>query len=221
MATLLMRLVGPMQSWGTQSRFSHRDTGREPSKSGVVGLLCTALGLPRDANIEDLAGLRMGTRADQPGRMMRDFHTAGMGGVYKVSGSIKNSLILSERFYLSDAKFLVCLEGDAGLLHTLHEALQRPRWLLFLGRKSFIPSEPIWLPEGVVDLPLETCLREYPWLGHHNKPPSSLQIVVETPQGAVMRNDHPVSFAARQFLPRRVDIDYVPTPLPAEDEEQT
>ena len=34
MSTLLMRLAGPMQSWGTQSRFTVRDTGREPSKSG-------------------------------------------------------------------------------------------------------------------------------------------------------------------------------------------
>ena len=37
-----------MQSWGTQSRFSVRDTGREPSKSGVVGLIGAAMGIPRD-----------------------------------------------------------------------------------------------------------------------------------------------------------------------------
>ncbi len=45
MSTLLLRLAGPMQSWGTQSRFTERDTGREPSKSGVVGLLAAAVGL--------------------------------------------------------------------------------------------------------------------------------------------------------------------------------
>ncbi|MCI0421769.1 MAG: CRISPR-associated protein Cas5, partial [Acidobacteria bacterium] len=27
MPTLLLRLVGPMQSWGTTSRFDQRDTG--------------------------------------------------------------------------------------------------------------------------------------------------------------------------------------------------
>ena len=43
MATLLMRLAGPMQSWGTTSRFDQRDTGKEPSKSGVVGLLAAVL----------------------------------------------------------------------------------------------------------------------------------------------------------------------------------
>ncbi len=49
MSVLLLRLAGPLQSWGTQSRFRVRDTGREPSKSGVIGLLCTALGRPRTA----------------------------------------------------------------------------------------------------------------------------------------------------------------------------
>ena len=44
MMTLLLRLAGPMQSWGTASKFRERDTGREPSKSGVVGLLAAALG---------------------------------------------------------------------------------------------------------------------------------------------------------------------------------
>ena len=39
MSILLLRLAGPMQSWGTQSRFLVRDTGMEPSKSGVIGLL--------------------------------------------------------------------------------------------------------------------------------------------------------------------------------------
>ena len=31
MSVLLLRLAGPMQSWGTRSRFSNRDTGLEPS----------------------------------------------------------------------------------------------------------------------------------------------------------------------------------------------
>ena len=56
MSVLLMRLAGPMQSWGTQSRFGHRDTGTEPSKSGVIGLLCAALGWPRDQPSFPIAG---------------------------------------------------------------------------------------------------------------------------------------------------------------------
>jgi len=77
MTTLLLRLAGPMQSWGTQSRFDHRDTGLEPSKSGVVGLLCAALGRPRAADGSDLAALRMGVRVDREGVLKVDYQTAG------------------------------------------------------------------------------------------------------------------------------------------------
>ena len=76
MSTLLLRLAGPMQSWGTQSRHSLRDTGQEPSKSGVIGLVAAALGRPRDRDISDLAGLRMGVRVDHEGRVSKDFHAA-------------------------------------------------------------------------------------------------------------------------------------------------
>ena len=72
MHTLLLRLSGPLQSWGVQSRFSIRDTGLEPSKSGVVGLLCAALGRPRSAPVDDLAALQMGVRVDQQGHLTYD-----------------------------------------------------------------------------------------------------------------------------------------------------
>ena len=68
MNVLLLRLCGPMQSWGVQSRFSVRDTGLEPSKSGVVGLLAAALGRPRDARTSPTwPALRMAVRVDAEG----------------------------------------------------------------------------------------------------------------------------------------------------------
>ena len=73
MPTLLLRLAGPMQSWGTTSRFDERDTQLEPSKSGVIGLLCAALGRDRAESVDDLAALRMGVRVDREGVPMRDF----------------------------------------------------------------------------------------------------------------------------------------------------
>jgi CRISPR system Cascade subunit CasD len=76
MSVLLMRLAGPMQSWGIQSRYLVRDTGLEPSKSGVIGLLCAALGRARHEPVDDLAALRLGVRVDREGRMARDYHTA-------------------------------------------------------------------------------------------------------------------------------------------------
>src|SRR5712692_7386423 len=140
MSTLLLRLAGPMQSWGTQSRFSIRDTGLEPSKSGVIGLLCAALGKPRAETLndgwpplEELAGLRMGVRVQQPGIPQTDYHTAGgthrngdKYGVIKADGKSVGTVV-SHRHYLADADFLVGLEGgDDDLLHRLDKALANP-----------------------------------------------------------------------------------------------
>lgn len=42
MGTLLLRFAGPMQSWGVDSNYGVRQTERQPSKSGIVGLLAAA-----------------------------------------------------------------------------------------------------------------------------------------------------------------------------------
>ncbi len=36
---IILRLTGPMQSWGINSRWNFRDTSTEPTKSGIIGLL--------------------------------------------------------------------------------------------------------------------------------------------------------------------------------------
>ena len=147
MNTLLLRLAGPMQSWGVQGRFTVRDTGLEPSKSGVVGLLCAALGRPRHEPVADLAALRMGVRVDQEGVMARDFHTAM--NILTAGGGLKGTEP-SNRYYLADAYFLVGLAGDdLEALVGLHNALRDPVWPLYLGRKAFVPSEPVWLEGGL------------------------------------------------------------------------
>ena len=216
MSVLLLRLTGPMQSWGVQSRFTVRDTGLEPSKSGVVGLLCAALGRHRHESMDDLAALSMGVRVDQEGTMARDYHTAGKGGILRASGQVeRRTLVVSTRYYLSDARFLVGLEGDdLDLLAHLHTALRDPHWPLYLGRKAFVPGEPVWLRDGL--RPGETLLevlQTYPWLGpEHQKPTEQVRLVLEDPNGPEVRPDRPLSFAERRFAPRRVRTVFIPAP---------
>ena len=214
MATLLLRISAPMQSWGTQSHFSHRDTGREPSKSGIIGLLCAALGRPRHEPIADLRALKMGVRIDQPGSILRDYHTAGIDGYYKVSGSIeRKNAIVSQRYYLSDAIFLVGLQGEGPLLEQLQAALQQPRWFLFFGRKAFLPAERVWLPGGLRNEDLETALRGYPYLGSGGPTDERLQMLIEDDEkGSIVRNDQPISFKPRRFIPRRLRSQFIPCP---------
>ena len=216
MSVLLLRLCGPMQSWGVQSRFTVRDTGMEPSKSGVVGLLCAALGRRRQEPVADLAALTMGVRVDQEGVMARDYHTAGKGGILKASGQVEQkNLVVSTRYYLADARFLVGLEGgDLDLLTELHAALRDPHWPLYLGRKAFVPGEPVWLPDGLrPDEALRDALRTYPWRGRAgDERPPRLRLVLEDPNGPEVRPDQPLSFTERRFAPRRVTTTFITLP---------
>lgn len=217
MTTLLLRCAGPMQSWGTRSRFQHRDTEREPSKSGVLGLICAALGRDREDTLEDLAALRMGVRADREGLLEIDFHTAR--NVAKADGS-RPETELSHRAYLADAVFLVGLEGDRALLQRIDGALASPVWPLSLGRKAFVPSESVRLPDGLCEEPLEEALERYPRLSAPRRgEDSALRLVLEC-QGdeeGELRRDVPLSFALdrRHFAQRKVRTRFVPAPDPS------
>jgi len=207
MATLLLRLQGPMQSWGTTSRFDERDTQLEPSKSGVLGLICAALGRDRHEPVEDLAALRMGVRVDHEGMPMRDYQTA-TGVLIATGKSDLRRTVVSPRYYLSDAAFLVGLEGkDEALLARIHTALRAPHWPLALGRKSFAPGMPVWLPDGLSPLSLEAALAQYPRLvsARRGDLQPTLRCLLEDDQEGAIRLDQPVApFAERRFGPRFV-----------------
>ena len=216
MTTLLMRLQGPLQSWGTTSRFDERDTQLEPSKSGVLGLVCAALGRDRSEAVTDLAALRMGVRVDREGVPMRDYQTAT--GVLIATGKADlRRTVVSPRFYLADAAFLVGLEGeDQRLLIRIHDALRKPFWPLALGRKSFVPGMPVWLSDGLSHLSLEQALAGYPRLvsaqrADHGQP---LRCLLEDHQDGAIRLDQPVApFAERRFGPRFVKSGVLHAPV--------
>ena len=219
MSALLLRLAGPLQSWGYRSRFSDRDTGLEPTKSGVVGLLCCAIGRSRSESPADLAALRMHVRVDRQGTLLKDFHTAG-GGLFRgsreyyaptSSGGKGKNPVVTERHYLQDASFLVALEGDERLLKEIGEALSDPHWPLALGRRSCPPSEPVLI--GIFNKDAEAALREEPLKLHRrhlptrwdedegryvpNLSPQKLRLVLECERGNTageMRRDVPVAW---------------------------
>ncbi len=221
-ATLLIRLCGPMQSWGTQSRFLYRDTGREPSKSGVIGLLCAALGKPRAElpgdgypALSQLSALRMGVRVDREGRMECDYHTAE--NVAEAHGKGRRT-VQSWRYFLADADFLVGLEGERLLLERLDAALVSPVWHLSLGRKSFVPAVGVRLPDrppwgpSLREEGLEAALREIPWHGRPGEdPPAQLRCIWEGHPGASaeMRIDVPLAFDGRRFAARNIVTQYL------------
>lgn len=152
--TLLLRLAGPLQSWGDSSRFAVRHTRREPTKSGILGMLAAAQGRRRTDPLEDLLHLDFAVRTDQPGSVIRDFHTA-------IRWETGQSMPLSHRYYLQDAVFVAGICGDAGLIGDLARAVRRPHWAPYLGRRSCPPSRPVYM--AVVSEDVRDAVRSAPW----------------------------------------------------------
>jgi CRISPR system Cascade subunit CasD len=211
--SVLLRLEGPLQSWGTRSRFPQRDTEREPSKSGVLGLVCAALGVPRDddAMLSRLAQARIGVRVDREGSIVSDYHTAGGGrfageeyGVFGAKGTV-----VTQRVYLSGASFLVAIGfDDDSLAAAVDHALGAPRWPLFLGRRACPPALPV--RSGVSGREIEAALRAAAWPGK-SPPRDPVRLLLECDAdapGAEPRQDQPLSFRlhARSFARRFVRL---------------
>lgn len=219
MATLLIRLVGPMQAWGTRSRFDDRDSEAEPSKSGVLGLCAAALGIDRAEPVNHLAALRFGVRVDREGVVRSDYHTAQL-----FPGERRGGTSVTRRTYLADAAFWAALSGERPPLERLEAALRNPHWPLALGRKSFPPSHPVWLGGGVHDGELLDVLRAAPILrGERDDPHAPFRFVVD--RDAVggdtrrlspgVRRDDPVApFAERRYALRDVWMFSEGTPWP-------
>ena len=218
MPTLLLRLAGAMQSWGTTSRFDQRDTGKEPSKSGVIGLLAAALGIDREnwADLEPLTRLAMGVRHDRPGVPKRDYQTAQH--IISADGSKIHETAVTTRDYLADAAFLVGIEGDdRALLERIYAGLRDPGWPLALGRKSYVPYESIWMENGLQDGSLQDVLARWPWIGSQRrleKCPEKLLVSIESEDGSgVLKMDQLLSsFAERRFGARFVRSEWIPLP---------
>lgn len=170
---LLLWLEAPLQSWGADSKFGRRDSLNFPTKSGVTGLLLCALGATGEQKelLSRLAPLKQTvvsyartrkTKEDvtlkrdrEP--LLRDFHMVGSGyddanpwetllipktseGKKAVGGGTK----LTYRYYLQDASFAVVMEVPAELAEYFADAMQKPVYDLYLGRKNCVPTDFIY-----------------------------------------------------------------------------
>ena len=184
MAVLLLRLSAALQSWGSDSRFDTRDTNREPTKSGVLGMVAAALGIKREDSQEkltELNKLRFAVRVDREGKLLKDYHTA----------KSDESSYVTNRYYLADATFLVGLESDdRQLLEQIDSAMRNPVFAVFLGRRSCPPTLPVSM--GLRDGELLSVLKSEPPLCESDR---STRIVFETGENGVLIGDVPVSFS--------------------------
>lgn len=159
---ILLWLEGPLQSWGVESKFSYRDTLKFPTKSGILGLICCALGAGGEQKelLESFSLLSQNVFSfcNKESSLLCDFHA--IGSAYNEFDSWENLCIpkkndgkkasnvpgnkLTYRNYLQNAFFAVVLEVPGKLADKLIYALQNPVWDLYLGRKSCVPTDFIY-----------------------------------------------------------------------------
>jgi CRISPR system Cascade subunit CasD len=211
-----MRLDGPLQAYGTHARFELRDTGTHPTVSAVTGMIACALGWSRETPLGPLADLEIAVRVDQPGRILRDFQTVGIEGWRSAAGKVtKGEAKLCTRFYLQDAVFVVAVgHPDPDLIARIDEALARPYWPVYLGRKSCPPAAPIRI--GTRDQDPLDALATLAYQGHRPVAPATLTVVVTDPTGAGEAvQDVPLGFDSRRYTLRTTRRDAVPTSQPS------
>ena len=172
---LALMLDGPMQSWGIGSQFERRTTVTTPTKSGIAGLLCAAIGCPKgsDKEAEVLEVMRasrmLALFMPRTGKLRRleDFHT--VLDTRRASNKPNADPVVTRREYLVDARFGIALKVPSQWADRLASALHDPVWGIWLGRRCCIPAEPVF--RGVFenqetairsllgDIPLTACAR--------------------------------------------------------------
>ena len=168
---ILLWLESSLQSWGYDSKFNRRDTLEFPTKSGVLGLVCAALGAGGEQKelLLKFAQLKQTVlsfrHTDKNGKpceklpLLHDFQMIGSGYDDNDIWQIKNiplgqdkkkkKTVLTHRYYLQNAVFAVLLEVPADMAVQIANALQNPVYDIYFGRKCCVPSDFVY--QGTFD----------------------------------------------------------------------
>ncbi len=214
---LLLWLEGPLQSWGFDSRFNRRDTLRFPTKSGIYGMILSAMGasgsqtelLAEFAPLKQTVIAYRHTDETQAPPLLEDFHMVGSGydskdnwqtlmipktseGKSAVGGGSK----LTYRYYLQDTAFAVIQEIPGDMEDLMVDSLTVPAFSLYLGRKCCIPTEFVF--QGVFGE--QTKARETAdWLSEEKGKSAVFRVDEGSLDGDTMvLNDVPVAFGMQK-----------------------
>jgi CRISPR system Cascade subunit CasD len=227
---LLLWLEAPLQSWGHDSKFGRRESLDFPTKSGVLGLLCSARGAGgkevewlsawADLDIQVRAYVPCGKEGEALPRqpLLRDFHMVGSGyddqdpwqsllipktsnGKKAVGGGAK----MTYRYYLQDMAYAVALEAPEAMAAEAMQVLISPVWDLYLGRKNCVPTEFIF--QGVFDS-AAGALQAGEAIASEKRRASAFHVLQGEHEGEVLTlNDVPVQFGPyKKYRDRRITV---------------
>lgn len=163
---VLLNLKAPLQSWGEASKYMDRPTLDHPTKSGVIGILCAAMGISmkkEHAKVQELSrSIKMDVVVLKQGTLERDFQSLGTN--YNPKDPFESKYLLHtvrddgtigpkascptkifEKHYLYEAHFVAVLETDEDTAERIKDALRHPTWPIYLGRKCCLPAAPVFM----------------------------------------------------------------------------
>ena len=228
MKHLALYLRAPLQSWGASSKFGDRGTLDAPTRSGLTGLLAAACGVDKNDEVRDRDWLARAARLSfevvgfKRGDRMTDYHT--VGARYDENDPWQRRMIptkaengkprgtdITHRDYLSDSVFGAVLSGDDALVAEMAEALENPVWGVWLGRKSCIPTEPVFAGvfesaeaarTALADRWRRSAERAGETIGENSVAFSVVEVLPDETDETVL--DVPVSFTKRDFHARGI-----------------
>ena len=213
MKTILLKLSGPMQAWGTNSKFETRYTDHYPSKSAIIGMLAASLGYRRDDDrISKLNNIDFAVRVDQKPNLIRDYHIASK---YKKNGSLERNYV-TNRYYLEDGVFVVAIGSSDDQIEKLYKALENPYFQTYMGRRSCPPPADFLI--GVRDVGPIEALKDFSWQASShfkkNNPNYRADLYADShllDGKEKIRNDKVLSFSfgKRQYIPRFESESYI------------
>jgi CRISPR system Cascade subunit CasD len=164
-SALAFLLDGPLQAWGSSSRFNRRETEAFPTKSALIGLIAAAAGIDKHAadeaeKITPFSALRLSIyrlprKSGQLVGRLADFHSVGggydakasafdkMSIPRKASGGASANAVITHRSYLTEARFIAAFHGQAEVIARVARHLENPVWGVWFGRKNCLPAMPL------------------------------------------------------------------------------
>lgn len=156
----LLNIYGPMAGYGGIAVGDIRPSWSRPSRSAVLGMIAAALGIRRnDEEVQNRlqAGYGFAVMVLNPGTMIHDFHTVQSASIKKMNHVMTRrdemnlgdpDTVISRREYLCDHISVACIwirdtESAQYSLEEIADAIKKPVFSLYLGRKSCPPALPV------------------------------------------------------------------------------
>lgn len=213
---LVFTLTAALGAAGDLAGHERRGTLGWPGRSAVLGLLAAAQGIARGGDFSALDGLQMAVAVFDQGQSLRDYHTVetiptavakrpqSRPDALRQAG-LRSNTTITLRDYRVGVLYGVAVWG--GDLAPLLEALQRPTFILYLGRKSCPLAAPLGARIVQADAPVAA-------LSQVQLPPWRAGAVADLlicdaadasgPARREQRHDLPVERARWHFAPREV-----------------